>query len=219
MTRLAFKKLQVEILSETTFASGETTAGAVDIEILHDEYGLPMMSGKALRALLRDQWLSMRGQFDDDTRWAAVELFGRSGMLEDEALLDIGDAVLDEKIAAWLRYAVDRKDDPLLPAEILESLTDIRRVTAESRERGAPAEATLRSSRVVLRQTTLHAPLRILTQNGLLPPQHERVLACCALGLRHAGVRRTRGRGLVRVTIDGDLAATRELMAAAGRKG
>ena len=52
--------LHMELLSDATFGRGEGTAGQVDTEVEHDEFGIPYIGGKAVRGLLRDTWLSMR---------------------------------------------------------------------------------------------------------------------------------------------------------------
>jgi hypothetical protein len=92
-------------------------------------------------------------------------------------------------------------------------LTDIRRQTAVSRTTGAPEETTLRSSRVVLRGVQFTASLHWLAE-----PRHDemRCLALCALGVRHGGWQRNRGRGFLRVTLDGNLATTRQAAGVGG---
>ncbi len=95
---------------------------------------------------------------------------------------------------------------PLPPHAILDALTEIRVQTSEDRGTGAPARATLRSVRVIVRGLRLSAPLSWLSEPT---PAEVRCLALAALGTRHAGLARTRGRGHIRVALDGDVAATR----------
>src|SRR5438128_1981479 len=121
--------LSIMLLSDATFASGENTAGEVDVEVEHSPDGLPVIGGKTIHGLLRDSWLSMHEHFSAlDT--AAVELFGPPGDLDDSAILHVSDAVLPQDVRAWARYAVERKQNPLTPTQLLRSITAIRRQTA-----------------------------------------------------------------------------------------
>lgn len=199
--------LTVELLSDATFGRGQGTAGEVDVEVEHDADGLPLIRGKTLHGLLRDAWLSMAVHFSDLAD-AAVRILGVEADLSDAAVLRVGDAQLPDDVRTWVRHAVHRSSFPLRPDQILHTLTDVRRQTARSRRTGAPEESTLRSSRVLLRGLTLAAPL-----SWLAPPTVEqvRLFALCALAVRHGGLGRNRGRGLLRVTLDGNLEQTRNL--------
>lgn len=190
--------LTVTLLSDTTFSRGEGTAGEVDVEIVHDELGLPAMPGRALRGLLRDAWLSMRDVFQDDDD-VAREVLGIAGDVDPVGVgrLQLGDAVMPEPVRAWVRYAVRRHDNPLSAEAILRALTAVRAQTARDRTTGAPARNTLRARRVALRGLVLVAPVAAET----FEPAHWRVLARAALGVRHAGLTRNRGSGVVKVAI------------------
>lgn len=200
-------RLVIELLSDTTFGRGEGTAGAVDVEVEHDAFGLPVLGGKALRGLLRDAWLSMQGHFPD-LHAAGRRVLGPHGDLDETAILRIGDAVIEQPTRGFFVAAVEREDHPLSPAAILASLTEIRFQTSEERTTGAPARTTLRSTRVVVRGLTLAAPISWLAAPDALD---TKCLALAVLATRHAGLARNRGRGHLRITIDGDLERTRAL--------
>lgn len=199
--------LVIELLSDTTFGRGEGTPGAVDVEVEHDAYGLPMVGGKALRGLLRDSWLSMQEHFPD-LQAAGCRVLGPHGDLEETAILRIGDATIEESARAFFVSATERQHHPLAPETILAALTEIRAQTSEERTSGAPARTTLRSTRVVLRGLKLVAPLSWLS---VPDSQDTQCLALAALATRHGGLARNRGRGHLRITIDGDLEGTRSL--------
>lgn len=199
--------LCIELLSDTTFSRGEGTAGMVDTEVEHDEFGLPFVGGKTIRGLLRDSWLSMHAHFPA-LAGAAARVLGRSQDLEESCMLRIGDARLDRALRASVRAACERDDKRLSPEAVLAAFTAIRYQTAEDRETGAPETTTLRSSRVVLRGFVLEAPLTWL--NGYQPLTDDlRILALCTLATRHGGLLRNRGRGHLRMSLDGDIATTR----------
>jgi len=207
--------LTVGLLSDTTFARGEGTAGLVDVEVDHDEFGLPLVRAKRLHGLLRDGWLSLRGHFPDLAP-AARKMLGEEADLKETAILRLGDALLPAGVRDWAEYALGREHHPLRPEQVLASLTDIRRQTAVSRLTGAPEETTLRSSRVVLRGLSFTAPLCWLEEPGA---EVVCCLALCALAVRHGGWLRNRGRGFLRLTLDGSLEGTRRLAGLEGGVG
>mgnify|MGYP001112123370 CR=1 FL=1 len=196
--------IKIELLSDAVFSRGEGTAGVVDIEIEHDELGLPFLGGKTIRGLLRDSWLSMRHCFSDLIE-AEERIFGPEADCYERSILRIGDAVVDEKTRRWIEWAETRKNHPIPPSTVLSALTDIRRQTSEDRRTGAPAETTLRAVRVVIRGLVLWSPLHWLLE----PTSRDvRCLSLALLATRHAGLGRNRGRGHIRMTLDGDLGKT-----------
>lgn len=196
--------IQVELLSDAAFSRGEGTAGVVDLEVEHDELGLPFLGGKTIRGLLRDSWLSMRHYFPELAR-TAERIFGPEADFDERSILAIGDAVVDRETRKWIDAAETRRNHPVSPAAVLEALTDIRRQTSEERITGAPAETTLRSVRVVIRGLTLYAPLCWLADPD---DKDVRCLSLALLATRHAGLARNRGRGHILMTLDGDIKKT-----------
>ncbi len=201
-------ELYIELLSETTPGRGEGTAGEVDTEVTHDANGLPFIHGKTLHGLLLESWLLMASHFPE-LHEASLQVFGQPGDNEDTAILRIGDALLPDEVRDWVNFALKRTHEPLTPDNILRSLTNIRRQTSQSRERGAAEDTTLRTSRVLLRQLVFIAPL---TWMQAPEPAHLRCLALSALGARQLGAGCTRGRGYVRLTLDNDKTHTLQLV-------
>lgn len=188
--------LTVSLLSDTTFAAGGGTAGEVDIEIDHDDLGLPRIRGKRIRSLLRDTWLSMRDLFELDD--AAERIFGPPGDVEERSILRFRTAELEEEVRKHVHHAVKRKDHAVEPLEILRTLTAIRVQTSEERETGAPELGSLRSSRVARHGLLFHSQLDWLDE----PSADDRTcLALAVLGTRHAGLARNRGRGWVEILL------------------
>jgi RAMP superfamily len=202
--------LQIELLSDSTFSRGEGTAGVVDTEVQHDDFGMPFIGGKTVRGLLRDSWLSMCHRFQGLEQAAACVL-GRSQAVDESCRLRIGDAVLPAAIRETVRRATNPKerDHRLAPGAVLDGFTSIRYQTAEDRETGAPDVTTLRSSRVVLRGFVFDAGLSWLA--SYQPTADDvRLLALCALATRRGGLLRNRGRGHIRMTLDGSVEETRK---------
>jgi hypothetical protein len=200
-------QLTIELLSDTTFGTGEETPGVVDAEIEYDKFGLPMIGGKALRGLLRNSWLSMQSHFPD-LHLAARRVLGPVADLDNTAILAIGSGAIEERARGYFVAAAQRQDNALAADTILSAFTDIRMQTSEDRLSGAPARTTLRSTRVLIRGLKLAAPLAWLAQ----PSDHDlQCLALAALGTRQAGLSRNRGRGHIQVLLDGDVETTHRL--------
>jgi hypothetical protein len=201
--------LELELLSDTTPGRGEGVAGLVDAEVQHDELGLPVISGRALKGLLVNECaiiLRALGQTHGG-EWhdAARALFGERGETDDAAAgLSIGPATLAPDLIAQLRGESETKRPA--PEKILSSLTAIRRQTRIN-EHGAPKDQTLRATRVILRGLTFYAPL--LFEQEPIDQQRE-LLAACVLAVRRLGTGRNRGKGRVKARLtDRDLEPTR----------
>jgi len=199
--------ITIDLLADTSFSRGESAPGSVDIEIEHDDLGLPCLSGKTLRGLIRDSWLAMASCFPELCE-AGSRVCGPIGDLDEISILRFGDAQVDASVREWMAWAEHRNHHPLSPPAVLEALTDTRSQTSEERSTGAPAKNTLRSVRVALRKLRLSAPLTWIKQ----PKQQDlRCLALSVLGTRHIGLGRNRGRGFVRLLLDGNSDLTRSL--------
>lgn len=113
----------------------------------------------------------------------------------------VGPARLPRDLHAAL--ARDIEKETLTRAEVLDMLTTLRRQTAMD-ETGAPRKETLRTLRVILRDTTFTSRL-IFTEDSTA--DDLALLAATAKALRRVGTGRNRGRGRVRAEL---LASTGE---------
>ncbi|MCK9564485.1 MAG: RAMP superfamily CRISPR-associated protein [Methanothrix sp.] len=188
--------LKFKLLSDATFGRGDGVAGLVDVEVQHDEYGLPFLGGRALKGMLRDACndilysLKLQGK---DSSWygSANNLFGNAGSSDsNQALLHIGDSKLPEDLRTAVEIEVKRGN--LIREQVLGSLTSIRHQTAIDITTGAPKNETLRSIRVILRDTPFES--RLLFSK---PPSDRdlALLAACIKAFRRAGTGRNRGKG------------------------
>jgi hypothetical protein len=192
-------QLNLRLQSDATFGRGEGLAGLVDEEVEYDAAtGLPFVRGRVLKGLLVEECANLLFalQIADSPALpglheAAARLFGRPGSgLQSAALLHVGPALLPEQLRDAVRSGIER--DQLMPSAILESLTAIRRQTAIDEERGAPEEGSLRSMRVVLRETSFRSRLDSASDLGV---DDLALLAACVLSVRRGGIGRNRGRG------------------------
>ncbi len=201
------KKMYVRITlkSDATFGRGEGVAGLVDEEVEHDpETGLPYLRGRSLKGLLVEECANILYALERQNsevlarlKQAARFLFGQPGStLDDDAYMHVGPALLPKALSKAVEAHIKRKE--LTPPEVLESLAAIRRQTAVDEETGTPEEGSLRSIRVVLRETPFIASLDF---DEAPDEEAKALLAACVLSLRRAGLGRNRGRGRLRARL------------------
>jgi hypothetical protein len=198
--------LTVKLLSDTTFGRGDGVAGLVDEEIEHDSAtGLPIIRGRTLKGLLVEECanilyaLRSHPNLEDFNKTAAW-LFGSGGStLADGAHMRIGRGELPRDLQQQARHSIQTNEHSA--AEILESLTTIRRQTAIDGETGVPADRSLRASRVTLRGLIFRAALDFDQEPEA---HHLALLAACVASVRRTGSGRNRGRGHVQAQIEGE---------------
>jgi CRISPR/Cas system CMR subunit Cmr4 (Cas7 group RAMP superfamily) len=192
---------RIKLESDTTFGRGDGVAGYIDTEVEHDANGLPFLRGRTLRGLLSEECANLLfsiGQFSNANSWktTAENLFGLAGStLTDDGKLHIGNAVLPEDLRDAVKVAIKAGD--VTDQEIIESLTAIRRQTRIN-ETGSPDVGSLRSSRVILRETEFDSDLMFA---GNPTPTEITLLGACAASLQRVGLGRNRGRGKVCVRL------------------
>jgi CRISPR/Cas system CSM-associated protein Csm3 (group 7 of RAMP superfamily) len=188
--------------SDSTFGKGEGLAGLVDVEVVHDKYGLPFLSGKTLKGLLEEECSGILFSLKEQKIEAelltefyksAQHLFGNPGSSDfDKAILHISNATLPTDLKKVIEYEEYHHEKKLSSADILNSLTSIRHQTSIDEISGAPKKNSLRSMRVILRKTPFEAKLLFTKDpSGLDLP----LLAACVKAFRRAGTGRNRGRG------------------------
>lgn len=189
---MATSRIEVQLLSDTTFAASTADDPAVDIELQHDSYGLPVLSARALKGLLVEGCAGVLHALGSED-WAreAAWLFGEPGATRSRGHLYLADATLPAPVCAVVQKAV--RDHHLDPRDVLGSLTAIRRQTQIAPD-GTAADHTLRASRVLLRGLTLISEVEWADEPSR---QAVTLLVLAALNVRRAGVLRNRGRGRV----------------------
>lgn len=186
-------QIHLTLLSEATFGRGDGVSSLVDQEIEHDaSTGLPIVRGRTLKGLLVEACADLMFALQDDAQLqeSAKFLFGLPGSDQKSAAkMNVGTA----QLPLVLRTAVSEqlRDGNLSTADILQSLTAIRRQTAVDDRRGVPDKGSLRAMRVLMRSVTLMAPLTFSDNES----DHLPLLAACVVAVRRGGMGRTRGRG------------------------
>jgi len=194
-------EIHITLKSDATFGRGDGVAGLVDEEVEHDtETGLPFLRGRTLKGLLVEECANILFALErqgspalNQFQQAAEFLFGQGGStLTGVARMHVGAGLLPQELRDAVQADVKAAQSSLTPIDVLESLTAIRRQTAVDEKTGAPDEGSLRSMRVVLRQTPFVARLDFTKDPD---EKAKALLAACVLSLRRAGTGRNRGRG------------------------
>ena len=204
--------LQITLQSDATFGCGDGVPGLVDHEVEYDQYGFPYLRGKTLKGLLAEECANIlyalreqKKPIEEEYRRSAGRLFGQPGSRRQDAvtLLRVGDARLPQELRQTIQLEIIA--GRLTPAQVLESITAIRRQTAVD-VTGKPETGSLRASRVVLRNTVFEASLHldVGASNTDL-----NLLAACVQAFRRAGIHRNRGLGKLTAKL---LAADRSVL-------
>jgi hypothetical protein len=199
-------QLQIKLLSDATFSSGDGVAGQLDTEVEHDAHGFPLVRGRTLKGLLVEEcanimWsLQCQGARDlADYEAAAHFLFGSPGSrATTRARMHVGNAQFPAALRAGVAVDIQDRNNPLTATDVLNSLTATRRQSAVEEKSGAPDQGSLRSGRVLLRYSVLEADLTFDAPPG---PTVQALLAACVLSLRRGGTSRNRGRGRLCCTL------------------
>lgn len=198
--------LAFTLASDGAMGRGDGIAGWIDQEVQHDRYGCPYIGGKTLKGILVNECADILDALPANTRsfWESVatNLFGRPGSVaNDQALLSIGDAQLPADLRQAIRETIDSRAASFTPTDVLESLTVLRKQTAIDEQTGSAKDQSLRTIRVVLRQTTFLASLEFQdygSKHGINEKQIEsmlQLLAATVRAFRRLGSVRNRGLG------------------------
>lgn len=197
--------VQLTLLSDTTFSRGDGVAGLIDREVEHDQYGLPFLHGRTLKGLLGEEADNLLDVLEasngpiSGSKWETSrnKLFGVGGSTHNTgAALHFGHAQLPKSVRHTVQESLKDKSRRLTRQDVLASLTAVRRQTSVNGD-GIPHDGSLRSMRVILRQTTFTAEI-----NGAkLSKEDIALLAASVLALRRAGTGRNRGRGKLKTDL------------------
>lgn len=184
-------QIKMELLSETILGSGESVAGYIDLDVLHDELGLPYFKGKTLKGRLREEAENIvRLQSDVFTQEQLNKLFGKIDNEQDTSL-----ALSDCTVSNNIRKAI--KASNLSSNDILNSLTDVRSFTAIDKD-GIAKEGSLRQIRVINKGLKINSEVKFRNE---IDNDELTLFGLSVLALRHIGLMCSRGKGNVKCTL------------------
>lgn len=187
-------KITIELLSDLCAYSGETYNSTVDADVLHDVNGIPYISAKRLKGCIREAALELC-DFNIISNSEFDEIFGREGDLN--SAFSISNAYIEnyEKEVACLQTKEIKRI--ATTENVLEQYSYTRTQTAVDLKTGVAEENSLRTTRVIKKGLTFEAECnwnRKVTNTAALKEAISLV--------KHIGMSRTRGLGLVNMRLD-----------------
>lgn len=185
-------KIKIELLSDVCTASGETHNSFIDCDVAYDEYGIPYIPAKRLKGCIREAALEMQ-EFDPENKAEYDALFGKQG--DCRAAFSISNAYIegyDEVVSDLNAYG---KRDFASQQNVLDLYTYTRTQTAIDLETGAATENSLRTIRVIKKGICFEADCNVTDGADV------RMLENAVSLVKHIGVSRTRGLGLVNMQL------------------
>ena len=138
--------MQIQLLSDTLIGSAEGYGAIIDKDSVFDEVGLPIIPGKRIKGILREQaeLLEKFGGLN-----SVVELFGKSGLVDKNTeYLSVSSFTLADYQAnkEYLKYLI--QEGQISRSEVIEYFTTLRMMTSIDKD-GIAADTSLRTFRVL----------------------------------------------------------------------
>lgn len=185
---MAKKKYQIKIvlISDTLIGSAEGYGATIDKDSVFDETGLPLIPGKRVKGLLREQaeFLEKMGTLNN-----VGHLFGNSGSTANsKESFSAGNFYLDkyDDNKQALERLIDKK--LLTRSEVIDYFTNIRVQTSIDPKTGIAKDTSLRTSRVLKKGLVFFGEITI-------EEQYEDLMNKVTALTRRIGSIRNRGFG------------------------
>ncbi len=203
-------KIIITLQSDLCAGSGKSFGNVVDTDFAMDRYGLPFISGRSIKGCLKQaaELLLETGAAQGIDRETVRRLFGDGQGAE--GAFSVGDAEpecadafrailrVDELGNTPLQKLVRQKARPGVVADLFGT---VRGQTAM--ENGVAKDGSLRYTRVLNRFSPIDGkPLTLIADVALRDPDLEQALKQCCRAVRHIGMHRNRGLGMVRLTYE-----------------
>lgn len=186
-------KIRIELLSDLCTTSGETYNSLVDTDITYDEYGIPYIPAKRIKGCIREAALELM-EFGIINKEKYDEVFGSEG---------------DNKSSFWISNARLHNYDAYIkdinnfghkeitrPQNIIQRFTYMRTQTSVDSFTGVAKENSLRTMRVIKKGLVFEAECGKLSDSFDVNVVKESVSL-----VKHIGISRTRGLGLVNMSL------------------
>lgn len=187
-------KIEIELLSDMCTSDGSSYNSLVDTEVCYDEYGFPYIPAKRLKGCIREACLEL-------VDWGVVTrseydlLFGKEGFEHGAVILSNGKLKDYRKYKDSLLKGKQNRDESAYGAQnVLEYYTYLRSQTALDAS-GVALKNSLRTIRVIRKGLVFEA--EVVLENAKL----YQALKKAVESVSHMGLNRTRGLGLVALSI------------------
>lgn len=187
-------KLTITLRSDLCTYSGDTYNSVVDTDVVYDENGIPYIPAKRIKGCIREAAMEM-AEMGIAPREIS-EIFGKEG--SQNSVFSLSNAYIEnyDQVVEVLRKC--SHTGLKSPQNVLNQYTYMRTQTAVNPETGVAKDNSLRRIRVVKKGTVFVADCSWTRQ--VSKPE---VLGQAASLVKHMGVSRTRGLGLVELKLSG----------------
>lgn len=194
--------IRIQLQSETIFGSGLSVPGSVDLEVLHDQNGLPYMKAKTIKGKLREEIEAIVDSIKAinlnqyQHYYKIVEkMFGQSFSNEEKkeksSSIYFSNCTIDPQVRLAVEQAVQQR--VISSYEVLNGMTE-QRYFIQVNENGVAEDGSLRQIRVIKPGFVFITPL-YCSQD--INKEALELLACGASSLRYLGSMESRGKGSV----------------------
>lgn len=189
-------KLYIKLLSDMCTYSGETYNSIVDTDVVYDVHGIPYIPAKRVKGCIREAALELL-EFGLISREKYEKLFGKEG--NQQSGFSLSNAYLKEHAALVAVAEHLKKNGLAAPQNVLDQYTDVRTQTAVDLETGVADKNSLRTMRVIRRGLEFEAECN---PGKNVDAELQKLLELAVSLVKHMGVSRSRGLGLVEMKLD-----------------
>ena len=178
--------MQIILLSDTLIGSAEGYGAIIDKDSVFDEVGLPIIPGKRIKGILREQAELL--QLFGNTLMDVDILFGKTGLTnKNTEYLSVSNFGLPDYEAnkTYLKYLIQEK--MISRSEVMEYFTSLRMMTSIDDD-GIAADTSLRTFRVLNKGFAFTGELHF-------DPAYKKVFENIVSLTRRIGSMRNRGLG------------------------
>lgn len=180
-------KLIIELLSDMCTTSGDGHNSTVDMDVVYDIHGIPYIPAKRIKGCIREAALELRDmEIITQEQYAA----GATSFYLSNAYVENYDLMVRELNSFDKRITSSQN--------VLEQFSYTRTQTALDIDTGVADENTLRTIRVIKKG------LRFVADCKVYKDADKEVLKKSVSIVKHMGLARTRGLGMVNVTLTED---------------
>lgn len=190
-------EISIKLLSDLCCYSGEVYNTTVDTDVVYDDYGLPYIPAKRLKGCIREAALEL---YEMGLMPHYNAIFGKEG--SDASAFTISNARLENYDAKVKELKQFEKTDFVNQQNVLSLFTYLRTQTAVDTNTGTAIENSLRTLRVLKKGLIFHADVDL--ENKDYFEEFKNAVSM----VKHMGVSRTRGLGLVELKVENSLSTS-----------
>lgn len=186
--------ISIKLLSDLCCYSGEVYNTTVDTDVVYDAYGLPYIPAKRLKGCIREAALEL---YEMGLMPHYNAIFGKEG--SDASAFTISNARVENYDAKVKELKQFEKTDFVNQQNVLSLYTYLRTQTAVDTNTGTAIENSLRTLRVLKKGLIFNANVDL--ENSEYFEEFKNAVSM----VKHMGVSRTRGLGLVELKVENSL--------------